>query len=180
MHVLCLSRNQPWYVRPTLVSKSFCFALIFSVNHLLRRRSNPFSRTICPFLLTRQNTLRYDCQYGIGCMRMEKKAETWYVPPCITAFLYHFLQFSEEPARSRMHPHSDGKSIKKDEKKAMLAGLDLSRLLALFSLVSSFLVHLSLGQSRILCPINLGHQLLHDEMSRLEKMMMCILLANTF
>ena len=66
MHVLCLSRNQPWYVRPTLVSKSFCFALIFSVNHLLRRRSNPFSRTICPFLLTRQNTLRYDCQYGIG------------------------------------------------------------------------------------------------------------------
>ena len=104
MHVLCLSRNQPWYVRPTLVSKSFCFALIFSVNHLLRRRSNPFSRTICPFLLTRQNTLRYDCQYGIGCMGMEKKAETWYVPPCITAFLNHFLQFSEEPARSRMHP----------------------------------------------------------------------------
>ena len=37
-------------------------------------------------------------------MGMEKKAETWYVPPCITAFLYHFLQFSEEPARSRMHP----------------------------------------------------------------------------
>ena len=59
-------------------------------------------------------------------------------------------------------------------------GLALSRLLALFSLVSSFLVHLSLGQSRILCPINLGHQVLHDEMSRLEKMMMCILLANTF
>ena len=50
-------------------------------------------------------------------------------------------------------------------------GLALSRLLALFSLVSSFLVHLSLGQSRILCPINLGHQVLHDEMSRLEKMM---------
>ena len=29
------TRNQPWYVRPTLVSKSFCFALIFSVKQLL-------------------------------------------------------------------------------------------------------------------------------------------------
>ena len=156
MHVLCLSRNQPWFVRPTLVSKSFCFALIFSVNHLLRRRSNPFSRTICPFLLTRQNTLRYDCQYGIGLHGNGKESRN-----LIRSAMHHGLPFPFftifwGASKKQNASHSDGKSIKKDEKKAMLAGLDLSRLLALFSLVSSFLVHLSLGQSRILCPINLG------------------------
>ena len=118
------------------------------------------------------NTVYYRPVHGNG--KKETKPDTYRASPVF----YHFLQFSEEESKC-IYP--DGKSIKKEEKKAMQQpGLALSRLLALFSLVSSFLVHLSLGQSRILCPINLGHQLLHDEMSRLEKMMMCILLANTF
>ena len=155
MHVLCLSRNQPWYVSRRwsvnlFALPSFFLSTIYSgvVPIHFQGQFVHFCLQDKILCVTIVNMVQAAWEW-----KRKQKPDTFRHAsrPSFTIF-YNFLRSQQEAECI----HSDGKSIKKDEKKAMLAGLDLSRLLALFSLVSSFLVHLSLGQSRILCPINLG------------------------